>query len=117
MPPDPDPAAVTEAQTADSQLASIKLQLEQGTAIECGPLGLRNCFLKEGLICREYKESATQLIHTQEVIPKSLKTTVLKEVHDHLGHLGFKKTFDRVKSRFYWPGYEKDVECWVKQSE
>ena len=35
-----DPAAVTEAQTADSQLASIKLQLEQGTAIECSPLGL-----------------------------------------------------------------------------
>ena len=47
-----DPAAVTEAQTADSQLASIKLQLEQGTAIECGPPGLQKCFLKEGLICR-----------------------------------------------------------------
>ena len=112
-----DRAVLTEAQTADSQLASIKFQLEQGAAIECGSPGLRKCFLKDDLICREYKESATQLTHTQIVIPESLKTIVLKEVHDHSGHLGFKKTFDRVKSCFYWPGYEKDVECWVKQCE
>ena len=90
----------TEAQTADSQLASIKFQLEQGAAIECSSPGLRKCFLKDDLICREYKESATQLTHTQIVIPESLKTTVLKEVHDHSGHLGFKKTFDRVKAVF-----------------
>ena len=59
-----DGAVLTEAQTVGSQLASIKLQLEQGAAIECGSPGLRKCFLKDGLICREYKESATQLTHT-----------------------------------------------------
>ena len=33
-------------------------------------------------------------MHTQIVIPGNLKSTVLQEVHDHLGHLGIKKTFD-----------------------
>ena len=105
---------LTKAQSADPELAALKAQLEQGTVPQgCSP-GLRKCFLKDGLLCREYKESATQLMHTQILI---LKSTVLQEVHDHLGHLGIKKTFDRVKARFYWPGYEKDVEYWVQQCQ
>ena len=110
-----DPDVLIQTQAADPQLANLKLLITQGTAPEHCPPGLRKCFLKDGLLCREYKESAIQLTHTQVVIPESLKTTVLQEVHDHLGHFGAKKTFDRVKSTFYWPGYEKDVECWVKQ--
>ena len=112
-----DPDILTKAQNEDSQLANLKHHIEQGEVPKpCHP-GLQKCFLKDGLLCREYKESATQLTHTQVVVPESLRTTVLREVHDHLGHLGAKKTLERVKTRFYWPGYEKDVECWVKQCE
>ena len=42
---------------------------------------------------------------------------VLQEVHNNLGHFGTKKTFDQDKTRFYWPGYERDVESWVKECE
>ena len=34
-----------------------------------------------------------------------------------LGHLGIKKTLDVIKTRFYWPGYEGDVERWIKQCD
>ena len=81
------------------------------------PPGLRKCFIKDGIIFCGYKEVATQLVHTQSVVPHSLRTVVLKEVHDHLGHLGVKKTLGHVKTRFYWPGYEQAVESWVKQCE
>ena len=71
---------LTKAQNEDSQLVSFKCNIEQGTSPECYPLGLRKCFLREGLFCQS-TESATQL-----VVPGSLRTTVLKELHDHLGH-------------------------------
>lgn len=69
------------------------------------------------MVCREYKDTTTQLTHIQVVVPPNLRNTILQEVHNQLGHFGVKKTFDRVKTRFYWPGYEHDVECWVKQCE
>ena len=34
-----------------------------------------------------------------------------------MGHFGTKKTFDQIKTKFYWPGYEQDVESWVKECE
>ena len=40
---------------------------------------------------------------------------VLQEVHNHLGHFGTKKTLERLKARYYWPGYEQDTVQWVKQ--
>ena len=51
------------------------------------------------------------------MVPASLRKTILQEVHNQLGHFGVKKTFDHVRTRFYWPGYEQDVEHWVKQCE
>ena len=81
------------------------------------PPGLRKCFIKDGIICYEYKEAATQLVHTQSVVPHSLRTVVLKEVHDILGRLDVKKALGHVKAHFYWPGYKQAVESWVKQCE
>ena len=42
---------------------------------------------------------------------------VLQELHNNMGHFGTKKTFDQIKTRFYWPGYERDVESWIKECE
>ena len=112
-----DSQILAKAQMADPQLATLKLQLLKGTALYDCPTGLRKCFLQDGLICRTYADSTTQLEHTQIVVPGTLKHTVLKEVHNHLGHFGAKKTLERLKTRYYWPGYEQDTVQWVKQCE
>ena len=54
--------------------------------------------------------------HLQLVIPKTSIQTVLKEFHDTLtgGHFGFRKTMEKIRSRFYWPGQRHDVENWCK---
>nr|XP_054594838.1 uncharacterized protein LOC129162695 [Nothobranchius furzeri] len=46
------------------------------------------------------------------VVPKMLREQVLKLGHSipWAGHLGFKKTFDRISNRFYWPGIQKEVQ-------
>ena len=96
-----NPDTLKVEQLRDPELAVLKQHLEQGTVPSGCPPGLRKCFIKDGIICREYKEVATQLVHTQSVVPHSLRTVVLKEVHDHLGHLGVEKTLGHVKTRFY----------------
>ena len=112
-----DTESLAKAQMEDPQLTSLKLQLQSGTALRDCPTGLRKCFLLNGLICRTYKDSTTQLEHTQVVIPATLKNTVLQEVHNNLGHLGVKKTLERLKTRYYWSQYEQDTVQWVKQCE
>eukprot|EP00731_Ephydatia_muelleri_P006912 Em0003g1160a len=54
--------------------------------------------------------------HLQLVIPRTSIQAVLKEFHDTPtgGHLGLRKTLEKVRSRFYWPGQRHDVVNWCK---
>jgi len=112
-----NPDTLKNAQLNDPDLAILKQHIKQGTVPRGCPPGLRKCFIKDDIICRQFKEVATQLSHTQMVVPASLTNVILREVHDNLGHLGVKKTLGYVKTRFYWPGYEQAVESWVKQCD
>lgn len=54
--------------------------------------------------------------HTSKlVIPKALHTKILNAYHDKIscGHLGFSKTFSRIKDRFYWPKMYTTVKTYV----
>ena len=47
----------------------------------------------------------------QVVVPKNLRSQVIELAHSSLlgGHMGIRKTSDRVLSKFYWPGLKGDV--------
>ena len=47
----------------------------------------------------------------QLVVPKSYRSTVLNLAHESIlgGHLGLKKTGDKKRSQFFWPGLQQDV--------
>ncbi|GFU01224.1 retrovirus-related Pol polyprotein from transposon 17.6 [Trichonephila clavipes] len=49
------------------------------------------------------------------VIPKDLRADILRHFHDAptAGHLGFAKTYDRIRKRFYWPGMYRNVVRYV----
>ncbi|GFV13248.1 transposon Tf2-9 polyprotein [Trichonephila clavipes] len=49
------------------------------------------------------------------VIPKHLRAGILRHFHDAptAGHLGFAKTYDRIRKRFYWPGMYRNVVRYV----
>ena len=107
-------AELIQSQQEDPRLSLIRDHVEQGTPLPKCPPGLRKCFIHDGILCRSYKESSTGTEHVQIVVPDVLKDTIMRETHG-LGHLGIKKTLNTIKTKFYWPGYEKDVEDWVKQ--
>ena len=45
----------------------------------------------------------------QLILPGSLKSNVLKSIHDDLGHQAVEKTTVLARTRFYWPGMMADV--------
>lgn len=49
------------------------------------------------------------------VVPKHLRSNILKSLHDAptAGHLGFAKTYDRVRRTYYWPGMFRSVRRYV----
>jgi transposase InsO family protein len=49
------------------------------------------------------------------VIPKHHRLDILKHFHDEptAGHLGFLKTYDRIRKRFHWPGLYRSVRQYV----
>lgn len=50
----------------------------------------------------------------QVVVPSSLCEVVLKTAHDDAGHMGVKKTYDRVLRHCYWPRVKRDIVSHVK---
>ena len=71
---------------------------------------------REGLLCR-WKVTAGRARRTiQVVIPALLRGDVLAFCHGHRtsAHFGQKRTLEKVKRRYYWPGMGKDIARWVR---
>ena len=53
--------------------------------------------------------------YLQLVVPKTLRDEILHQVHNSVlsGHLGRKKTLQKLLQRFYWFGVKEDVFTWI----
>ncbi|CAK8694208.1 unnamed protein product [Clavelina lepadiformis] len=74
-------------------------------------------FLHNGMLYRRIENSVEE-IYAQLLVPSTMKNDVLKSVHDLIhggGHMGVKRTFARLKERFFWPFCHKDVETYCKE--
>lgn len=71
--------------------------------------------MKNGVLYRTRQEHG-QVTH-KLVLPSQLRATVLRSLHDDLGHLGIERTDDLVRSRFYWPRISLCVEHKIKTCE
>jgi hypothetical protein len=54
---------------------------------------------------------------TGSVLTEEEKRKILQEFHEQPigGHLGMKRTFDRLKQYISWPGMKKEIECEICQ--
>ena len=50
------------------------------------------------------------------VVPDSLKSFILGMHHGLplTGHTGFKRTYQMIKRRYWWPNFKKHIRAWVK---
>ena len=72
--------------------------------------------VQNGLLFRQFETEEGNASHLQLVLPKSLRTDVLQDLHSGAmgGHLGEDKMLGKLKERYYWPGHHKDIENWCK---
>ena len=62
-----------------------------------------------------YRNTTLNNVQTRQlVLPLHFRSIILKQLHDDLGHQGRDRTLSLVRSRFYWPGLENDVEEKIK---
>ena len=66
-------------------------------------------YMKNGILRRKYIRKDRTL--NQVVVPKRYRKQILDLAHDSptSGHMGVKRTQERITASFYWPGIDKDV--------
>ena len=98
-------------QGSDPKLANIRKRVESGSVTVSPGLhrGETKFIRKNGLIYRQFSHQGK--VSLQLVVPSCFTEKVLKLAHESLmaGHLGIKKTMDRVLAEFYWPGICGDI--------
>lgn len=68
--------------------------------------------LQNGILYR--KRQVGEEFQYQIILPESLRPMVLKSLHDDMGHLGFDRTLDLIRTRFFWPKMALDIEQKIK---
>ena len=75
----------------------------------------KNFIISDGILYRSTNLNGEKV--KQLILPGKFRDLVLKSLHDDVGHQGQDRTLSLVRSRFFWPGFEADVEQKVKQCE
>lgn len=103
---------VVSAQTADLTLQKCFLA---AVSIEEAQKKKSAYFVEDGLLMRKWCSDVTDnsewSVVYQVVIPSCYRQQVLSLAHDHdlSGHLGIKKTYNRILRHFFWPRLKTDV--------
>ena len=69
-------------------------------------------FFKDNILFRRHSLNGTSI--NQLVLPEIYRDIAIAGLHDEAGHQGRDRTMSLVKSRFYWPGMDSDIEKKVK---
>ena len=111
-----DKEAMKQAQATDPKLDSIRRRVDSGNITVSHGLnrGETKFTRKNDLTYRQFTKGNKATL--QLVIPEGFREKVLRLAHETLmsGHLGIKKTLDRVVSEFFWPGVCGDVARFCK---
>ena len=105
------------AQTKDRSLDKFFKMADAGKQYASGQKGTVRFTTKAGYLYREYETPEGK--YRQLVVPTSLRENLLRLAHDTpmAGHLGTKKTLDRLWRHFYWPGICSTVRRWCASCE
>nr|XP_034316846.1 uncharacterized protein LOC117686231 [Crassostrea gigas] len=110
---DVSPEDILQEQRNDETLKKLWSLAESGQLKHFSDGGFSKMCERKQMLFREFcspKVSSGKLFR-QLIVPRKYRTIVMKIAHETPmgGHLGSKKTTDRVVSEFYWPGIQSDI--------
>ncbi|XP_078000810.1 uncharacterized protein LOC144453400 [Glandiceps talaboti] len=100
-------------QQKDETLKRVREYIASGKEVHSGRRNVAKFVSRKGLIYREFQSPNIDhgRVFTQLVVPLKFRQNVLRLAHESIvgGHLGSKKTRDKILTQFYWPGIDDDV--------
>nr|XP_055062771.1 uncharacterized protein LOC129445823 [Misgurnus anguillicaudatus]XP_055062772.1 uncharacterized protein LOC129445823 [Misgurnus anguillicaudatus] len=111
---------ISHRELVDAQQEDLELQKLFDAVIS--PQEVRSavsgCFIQDEVLVRKYvpcKETLMEECIIQVVVPKKFRDVVLQQAHGEVaGHLGVRKTYDRILRQFYWPRLKKDISSFIR---
>ena len=100
-----------EEQNNDPELADLfKRVLSESSASS-----YQICFyLKSDVLMKKYRPVDWLVIH-EVVVPKVLRGAILSLAHEGAaGHLGVRKTYQKILQHFFWPKIKRDVAAFCR---
>ena len=77
---------------------------------------LGSLYLHNDILCRKFEPNDGSVPFLQQIVPHVLIPEVLESLHSSptAGHLGTYKVIEKVRQRFYWPGFKEDVKRFIR---
>jgi len=72
--------------------------------------------VKKGILYRSVRDCHNGVVE-QLILPERLRETVKTALHNDSGHLGFERTLQMIRERFYWPRMFQEIKAWCEQCE
>ena len=71
------------------------------------------------ILSKKFESDRGDKVCSQIIIPQSLVPVVLEQLHDSVtgGHLGVKKTFNKIREKYHWYRMYRDVERWCQKCD
>ena len=75
--------------------------------------------LKDGILFKEFIRRDDTGHHLQFITPLKMRNEVLYQMHNSVlsGHLGRKKTKEKLSQRFYWFEMREDINIWIAKCD
>ena len=102
-----DADTLKREQETDEVTGSILHSIKDGKRLSAKLERWNKFSIVDGILCRQSTRFPNSKL--QVVVPEGLRAVIIDQLHAKSGHLGVYKTFGKVRERFFWPGYEKDV--------
>jgi hypothetical protein len=107
---------IYELQSRDSDIVKLKSSINSNNSNNS------KFFIEDRVLKRWFHRSGSNTRddkYKQIVLPKSLRAEILYLCHDNVigGHLGFLKTYEKVRERFWWPKMKEEIAYWVNSCE
>ena len=114
-----NPVEVTSALVDIPEAVEDNWYLKMVKNVEEKPESFEKFCLKDGVLFKLITVKSTLPLQWVQVIPRETRRAVLQECHDNptSGHGGWKRTFQRLRTRGYWPNMRKEVQSYVERCQ
>ena len=77
---------------------------------------LASLYLHEDVLCRKFEPPDGSEPYLQQIIPPALVSEIFTSLHNSAtaGHLGTYRTKEKIRQRYYWPGFKEDVKKHIR---